>query len=86
MSERVFLLPCRPVIIESVARTKIRIVCNVSAKECQTSTSLNGCLETGPSLQNRVLDILIHSRFRPILLCDTREKAFLKIGSHREMS
>ena len=26
-------------------------------------------LETGPPLKNRLWDALIHSRFRPILLC-----------------
>ena len=52
---------------------------NASAKACQTSTSLNECLETGLPLQNQLWDILIRSRFRPILLCGDTEKAFLQI-------
>ena len=48
VSERVFYLLHKPVIRESVETTKIRIVYDASAKACQTSTSLNECLETGP--------------------------------------
>ena len=36
-------------------------------------------METGPPLQNSLWDILIRSRFRPILLCGDIEKAFLQI-------
>ena len=64
---------------ESAETTKIRIWCDASAEACQTSTSLSECLETGPSLQNRLWDILIRSRFRPILLSGDIEKAFLQI-------
>ena len=62
MTEIVFYLPHRPVIIESAETAKIRIVYDVSAKACQTSTSLSECLETGPTLQNRLWNILIRSR------------------------
>ena len=79
VSERVFYLPHRPVIRESAEITEIRILYDASAKACQTSTSLNECLETGPLLQNRLWDIIIRSRFRPILLCGDIEKAFLQI-------
>ena len=37
------------------------------------------CLETGPSLQNLIWNILTRSRFRSILLCGDIEKAFLQI-------
>ena len=79
VSERVFYLPHRPVIRESAETTIIRIVYNASAKACQTSTTLNECLETGLPLQNRLWDILIRSRFRPTLLCGDIEKAFMQI-------
>ena len=36
-------------------------------------------METGPPLQNRLWDILIRFRFRPILLCGDIENAFLQI-------
>ena len=69
VSETVFYLPHRTMTRESAETTKIRIVYDASAKACQTSTSLNECLETGPPLQNRLTDILIRSSFRPILFC-----------------
>ena len=74
-----FYLPHRPVIQESAETTKIRIVYDASAKPIKDSVSLNECLETGPPLQNSLWDILIRSRFRPILLCGDIEKAFLQI-------
>ena len=79
MGERVFYLAHRPVIGESAETAKIRIEYEASANECQTSTSLNESVETGPLLQNRLWDILIRSRFRPIILCSDIEKTFLQI-------
>ena len=59
---------------ESAETTK-----KASAKACEISTSLSECLETGRPLQNRLWDILIRSRFRPILPSGDIEKAFLQI-------
>ena len=59
--------------------TKVRIVYDASAKSSSKNVSLNGCLETGPLLQNLIWDILTKSRFRPISLCGDIEKAFLQI-------
>ena len=47
-----FYLPHRPVIRELAETTKLRIVYDASSKPTKISASLNGCLETGPSLQN----------------------------------
>ena len=79
VSERVFYLPHRPVMRQSAETTKIRVLYDASAKACRTSASLNECLETGPPLLNRLCDILIRSRFRPISLCGDIEKALLQI-------
>ena len=76
--ETEFYLPHRPVIWESAEATKIKIVYDASAKPNKDSVSLNECLETGPPLQNSLWDILIRSRFRPILLCGDTEKTFLQ--------
>ena len=62
---------------ESAETTKIRIVYDESAKPNKDSVSSNECL--GPSLQNSLRDILIRTRFRPILLDGDMEKAFLQI-------
>ena len=63
-----FYLLHRPVIRESAEKTQIRIFYDASAKPNKDSVSLNECLETGPPLQNSLWDILIRSRFRPILI------------------
>ena len=72
-----FYMPHRPVIQESAETTKTRIVYDASAKPNKDSASLNECLETGPSLQSSLWDILIKSRFRPTLLCGDMAKAFI---------
>ena len=88
VSKRVFYLPHRPAIGESTETAKIRIVYNVSVKACQTSASLNECLEAGPPMKNQRLDIIIRTWFRPILHCGDIEKEFLQIRireSHRDV-
>ena len=77
--EKVFYLSHRPVIRESAETTKLRIVYDASSKPTKNSASLNDCLETGPPYQNSVGDILVRSRFKPILLCGDVEKSFLQI-------
>ena len=77
VSERLFHLPHRPVIRESPL--KIRNVYNTPGILCLTSTSLNECLKTVSILQNQLWDILLRSRFRPIIICGTIEKPFLEI-------
>ena len=63
------------VIRESAQTTKVRIVDDASAKQNSNSASLNYCLETGPSLQNLLWDILIRTILRPVLLCGDTQKA-----------
>ena len=74
-----FYMPHKAVIRESAQTKKVPIVYDASAKPNSNSASLNVCLETGPSLQNLLWDIIVRSRFRPILLCGDIEKAFLQI-------
>ena len=54
-----FYLPHRPVVKEGAESTKVRIVFDASARGKEGSPTLNECLETGPSLQNLINDILI---------------------------
>ena len=60
-----FFLPHRPVIRKNVESTKLRVVWDASAKS-ESGYSLNDSLEKGPSLQNKLWDILIRTRFRPM--------------------
>ena len=73
-----FFLPHRPVIRQNAESTKLRVVYDASAKS-ESGYSLNDCLEKGPSLQNKLWDILIKTRFRSVVLCADIEKTFLQI-------
>ena len=74
-----FCLPHKDVIKQSVETTKLRIVYDASAKESSDKLSLNECLYPGPPLQNQLWNILVRSRFHPILLTSDIEKAFLQV-------
>ena len=69
----------KTVVRESIQSTKTRIVYDASAKTSSNNVSLNDCLETGPPLQNLIWNILVRSKFMPILLCGDIEKAFYQI-------
>ena len=60
-----FFLPHRPVIRKNVESTKLRVVWDASAKS-ESGYSLNDSLEKGPSLQSKLWNILIRTRFRPM--------------------
>ena len=67
-------MPHRAVIRESAESTKLCVVYDASVKS-ESGFSLNGCLEKGPPLQNKLWDVLIRTRFRPVVICDDIEKA-----------
>ena len=60
-------MPHRPVIKQNAKSTTLKVVCDALAKS-ESGYTLNDCLEKGPSLQNKLLDILIGARFRPVIL------------------
>lgn len=64
--------------------TKLRIVYDASARESNNQPPLNDCLNPGPPLQNRLWDILVRSRFYPVLLTGDLKKAFLQIRIKEE--
>ena len=72
-----FFLPLRPVIRKNAESTILRVVCDVLAKS-ESGYSLNDRLEKGPSLHNKLWNILIRTRFRPVILRTDIEKAFLQ--------
>ena len=76
---REFYLPHKPVVRETAESTKVRIVYDASAKASDNSLSLNDCLETGPALQNRLWNILVRNRFKPVALSADLKQAFLQI-------
>ena len=56
----------------------MRVVYGALTKS-QSGYSLNDCLEKRPSLQNELWDIMIRTRFRPVIFCADIEKTFLQI-------
>ena len=74
-----FYIPHKPIIKNSAESTKLRIVYDASAKGGGDSPSLNDCLETGPSMQNLLWDIIISNRFKPIALTGYIKQAFCKL-------
>ena len=64
-----FYLSHKAVIHENAEITKLRIVCDPSARENRKVLSQNDCLETGPALENLLWNILIRTNFKPIALC-----------------
>ncbi|CAB4033807.1 Hypothetical predicted protein [Paramuricea clavata] len=71
----VHYFPHQPVIREQAQSTKMRIVYDCSPP----IPSLNDCLETGPSLQPLLFDILLCNRFRRYCITGDMVKAFLQI-------
>ena len=61
----------------------MRMVNDGSASE-KNSPSLNKVLETSPSLQNLLWDVVISTRFAPLLLIGDIRKAFLLIRIRAE--
>ena len=55
--------------------TKLQIVHDASAKS-ETGFPLNDCLENGP--QNKLWDVLVSSRFHPVILCADIEEVHLQ--------
>ena len=77
--QKEFYIPHKAVVKKEAESTKLRIVYDGSAREDNTKSSLNNCLHPGPSLQNQLWDILVKSRFNPVLLAGDLKKAFLQI-------
>ena len=51
-----------------------------SARSPENSLSLNDCLQKGPNLVPKLLNVLIRFRTYPVALIADIEKAFLMIG------
>ena len=60
--------------------TPLRIVYNCSAKEGRDSPSLNDCLIKGPSLSEKLGDVLLKFRVNEFAFCADISKAFLRVG------
>ena len=72
-------LPHHAVSKDSVT-TPLRIVFNCSAKEAPGAASLNDCLMTGPSLTEKIGDVLLKFRTGQFAYTADISKAFLRVG------
>ena len=52
---------------------------DASARETRDSPSLNNCLYSGPPLQNKLWDVLLHQRGYPVVVSEDIQKAFLQV-------
>ena len=77
-SSKEFYMLHRAVIRESAESPKLRVAYDASVKS-EFGFSLKDCLEKGLPLQNKLWDILIRTRFQPVVMCGDIEKAFLQI-------
>ncbi|XP_066959014.1 uncharacterized protein [Macrobrachium rosenbergii] len=69
--------------------TPLRAVYNCSARVNQSPASLNDCLMTGPSLTEKLFDLLVRFRMNKFACIADIEKAFLQIGlqpHHRDFT
>ena len=76
---REFYIPHKGVVKETSETTKLRIVYDASAKADPVSPSLNGCLNAGPPLQNKLWDVLVQQRAFPVMVTGDIRQAFLQI-------
>ena len=77
--EVVHYVPHQPVICEEAKPTHLRIEYDCSAHASSQVPLLNDCLETGPSLQPHIFDVLLRSRMKKYCITGDIKKAFLQI-------
>ena len=78
-ADKVHYIPTLAVVRKEASTTKVRVVCDASAKLGKGGTSLNDCLHVGPSLNPLLFDILVRFREKRVALVGDIEKAFLNI-------
>lgn len=81
---REYYIPHKAVIRGNAETTKVRIVYDASAREGPNYSSLNDCLNPGPPLQKQLWNVLVRSRFYPILPTGDLQKAFCKCASKKK--
>ena len=59
LSNKEFYIPHKAVVKESAEKTKTRIVYDASARASSDAQSLKECSNPGPSLQNKLWDVLV---------------------------
>lgn len=73
------MFPNKPVIREEAVSIKVRAVYDASAKAHPNAVSLSDCLYPGPTLQNKMWNVLATSRVHPIAIVGDLKQAFLLV-------
>ncbi|XP_069161781.1 uncharacterized protein [Procambarus clarkii] len=71
-------------VIRESKTTPLWIVFNCSSKSGPQGTSLNDCLQTGPSLTQKLYDILLKFRLNKYAFSIDISKVFLRVGLQEE--
>ena len=79
VSNKTHYIPHHGVLKDSET-TPLRIVYNCSAHDGRDSPSLNDCLIKGPSLSEKIGDVLLKFRVNNFAFCADISKAFLRVG------
>ena len=72
-------MPHKPIIEESAASTRIKMVFDASCKLTIADYLINECMNPGQPTQPFLWEILIRSRVAPVCIEGDVTKAFLKI-------
>ncbi|XP_022778398.1 uncharacterized protein LOC111319952, partial [Stylophora pistillata] len=83
-TKRVSYSPHHAVVRKDRETTKVRIVCDGSAKNSEEEPSLNDCLEFGDNYIPHIFHMLTKFRWNAIGLTADIEKAFLMVGIKQE--
>ena len=76
---KAFYIPHKAVVRETAESMKIRILYEASARGNEKAPSLNDCLETGPTLQNKLWSVLIRNRFQSVAIARDLKQGFLRV-------
>ena len=82
--DRISYMPHKPVVRDSAATTKVRMVFDASAKPHHLANSISECMHRGTPLQPLLWDILVSARMSPNILVGDIEKGFLQISINKE--
>ncbi|XP_046843226.1 uncharacterized protein LOC124437276 [Xenia sp. Carnegie-2017] len=74
-----FYIPHKEVVRKTAHSTKLRVVYDASGKASPESPSLYECLYAGPTLNNKLWEVLLRARSFPVVITGDIQKAFLQI-------
>ena len=74
-----YYMPHHAVIHKEAKSTEFKVVYDCSARGGNKGSLLNDCLDPGPSLQNKLWNVLVHGRFYPMAVAGDLHKVLLQV-------